>query len=176
MDAYDTKTVYQTQRGWERCVLANKLATISRLLLLWWRWMGGRRRRPTNTVKLTIFPVTLYPWQGRYNNRCVVRGVCGAWCVWCIVHFAWCIERGALGGGGGGGQQTLSNWLSFWWHRFRTSWTAADANAYIFGAVINYDWFYKVLHYYYCCDYNEWGGRRRRPTIGGSPKKCLFFK
>jgi hypothetical protein len=33
----------------------------------------------------------------------------GAWCAWCIVHFAWCIERGALGGGGGGGQQTLSN-------------------------------------------------------------------
>ncbi len=98
MDAYDIKTVYQTQRGWEPCVLANELATISRLLLLWWRWMGGRRRRPTNTVKLTIFPVTSYPWQGRCNNRCIVRGVRGAWCAWCIVHFAWCIERGALRG------------------------------------------------------------------------------
>ena len=175
MDAYDTKTVYQTQRGWERCVLANELATISRLLLLWWRWMGGRRRRPTNTVKLTIFPVTLYPWQGRYNNQCIVPGVRGAWCAWCIVHFAWCIESGALGGGRGGGQQTLSNWLSFQWHQFRTSWTAADANAYIFGAVINDDWFYRVLQLLLLL-WRQWmGGEEEEANNRGfSPKMSIF--
>jgi hypothetical protein len=32
-------------------------------------------------IKLTIFLVTSYPWQGRYNNGCVVRGVRGAWCI-----------------------------------------------------------------------------------------------
>ena len=41
--------------------------------------------------------------------RQIQQRVRGAWCAWCIVHFSWCIERGALGGGGGGGQQTLSN-------------------------------------------------------------------
>jgi len=43
-----------------------------------WGWW---RRRPTNTVKLTIFLVTSYPWQGRYNNGCDVCGVRGALCI-----------------------------------------------------------------------------------------------
>ena len=106
MDAYDTKTVYHTQRGWEWCVLANEFATISRLLLLWWRWMGGRRRRPTNTVKLTIFPVTLIQnFKNSCRCKCLHLWSCHQW--WLILQqlllLMW--PQWIGGGGGGGGQQ-----------------------------------------------------------------------
>ena len=99
---------------------------VMQLLLLLWRlnW-GWWRRRPQIMSNRQSFW-----WQHTCGKADTTTGawsvVCVVNCAFCMVHRAWCV-----GGGGGGGQQTLSNWLFFRWHRFRTSWTAADANAYI---------------------------------------------
>ena len=85
MDAYNTKKVYHNQCDWEWCVLANEFAAISWLLLLWWRWMGKRRRRPTNTVKLTIFPVTLIQnFKNSCRCKCLYFWSCHQW--WLILQ------------------------------------------------------------------------------------------
>jgi hypothetical protein len=115
--------------------------------------MGGRRRRPTNTVKLTIFPVTSYPWQGRQNNQCVLRGVRGALCILrgVLSMVRWGVEEEEaikhcqIDYPSGDIDSELHEQLQMPMPTFLE----------LSSMMID---FTKSCNYYYCCDYNEWGG------------------
>jgi hypothetical protein len=132
---------------------------------------GGEEEEANKHCQLTIFPVTSYLWQGRHNNRCMVRGVRGA--LW--------ILRGALSVVCWGVEEEEAN------KHCQIDYTSGDIYSELHEQLqmpmptflelspMMID-FTKSCNYYYCCDYNEWGGGgRRRPAIGGSPKKMSIF-